>query len=280
MKEISITDALLREFLLGKVADEEQERIENLFLTDPHTKERVLAIEQELVDDYLEDSLVDEDKQRFLSRYAQTDEQRRNLRISKSIKDWAVTEAATPQPVAATGSIWSRLAARLRLKPHFVVPIAVTTVIVIVVAILLLNRLIEQRRHSAIQQELAQLNSPASLREVPAQMVSLELRPGTVRSVEQQAEVKKGADVRIVELRLPRLQKERYSTYQVEVSRVGSDDVFTIPNLQTENESGNVIRIRLSSHMLRRGHYLIKLKGIANDGALSQPEEYSFAVSD
>ena len=44
MKEERITDALLREFLLGNVADEEQERIENLFLTDPHTRERVLAL--------------------------------------------------------------------------------------------------------------------------------------------------------------------------------------------------------------------------------------------
>ena len=34
MKEELLTDALLREFLLGKVDEEERERIESLFLTD------------------------------------------------------------------------------------------------------------------------------------------------------------------------------------------------------------------------------------------------------
>ena len=280
MKEESITDALLREFLLGTVADEEQERIENLFLTDPDMKERVFAIEQELVDDYLENSLTPEDKERFVSRYARTDEQRRTLRISKSIRDWAVTEAKAPQPAASSGSILSRLAARLRLNPRLIVPIAVTTVVVVVVAILLLNSFIEQRRRFAIQQELARLNSPESMREIPSQMVSLELRPGTVRSDAQQAELNKGPSVRFFELRLVRFQETRYSTYRVEVRRVGGDEEFTIPNLQAADEGGNVIRVRLSEHMLKRGHYLINLTGIANDGALGQPEEYSFAVSD
>src|SRR5918996_3861202 len=96
MKEESVTDALVREFLLGKLADEEHERIEDLFLTDSHAREKVLAIEQELIDDYLEDSLSEEDKERFLSRYTQTDEQRRKLRITKSIKEWAVAESRAP----------------------------------------------------------------------------------------------------------------------------------------------------------------------------------------
>ena len=274
MQQESITDALLREYLLGKVSDEEQERIENLFLTDPHMRESVLAIEQELIDDYLEDSLTEEDKERFVSRYAQTDEQQRKLRVTKSIIDWAVTEGTKPQAVAATVSIWSRLGARLRLKPVFIVPITVT--LVSVLAILLVLSFIEQRKHFAIQQELAQLNSPASLREVPPQMSSLELRPVTVRSVGQ-TELKKSADIRIVELRLPWVQKQSYSRYQVEVSRVGGEKLF---NLQTGVEDWNVIRIRLPAHMLSRGHYQVFLSGIANDGVPGPAEEYSFAVSD
>lgn len=278
MKEGRIADALLREFLLGNVADEEQEQIENLFLTDPHTRERVLAIEQELIDDYLEDSLSGGDKERFVSIYAQTNEQRRKLRITKSITDWAATEASAPKAVAARASIWSRIGARLRLKPVFVIPIAVT--LVIVVAIFLVHRLIEQRRYAAIQQELAQLNSPTSLREVPPQMSSLELRPVSLRSVERQTEFKPSSDIRIVEVRLPWVQKQSYSTYQVEVHRVDDAEVFTIHNLQTENEGGNVIRMRLPANILQRGHYLVSVRGIANDGTPGQAEEYSFAVSD
>ena len=76
MKDDSVTDALLREFLLGKLTDEDREKIEGLFLTDSQARERVLALEQDLVDDYLEDGLSQGDKVRFVSRYARTDEQR------------------------------------------------------------------------------------------------------------------------------------------------------------------------------------------------------------
>src|SRR5689334_14757240 len=110
MKEESITDASLRKFLLGKLADKELERVENLYLTDSQTRDRVLALEQDLIEDYLEDSLGEEDKERFLTRYATTDEQRLKLRITKSIKNWAVTEAAASSSTAAiTVSIWGRL---------------------------------------------------------------------------------------------------------------------------------------------------------------------------
>jgi hypothetical protein len=278
MKEEPVTDALLREFVLGKLADEERDRIESLVLTDAQTRERVLVVEQDLIDDYLENSLTEGDKKRFLSRYAQTDVQRRQLRITKSIKDWAVNEAKTSQAATATVSGWDRLLTLLRLKPVYLVPIAVTLVIAIALAIVWRNSHKEQRKHSAVEQELAQLNSPSSLREVPAQMIFLELKPGTVRNLESPTELKTRPDIRTVELHLPWIQKERYSTYRAEVQRIGDDKSFTIPNLRAD-DTGNVIRIRLPAYILSRGQYQIRLSGIAYDGSAGRPEEYSFVVS-
>ncbi len=280
MKEQPITDALLREFLLGNVNDEERQRIEDLFLTDAQARERVLVAEQDLIEDYLENNLTTVDKETFLSLYAQTDEQRRKLRIAKSIKDWALTEAKSPQAITAKVSVWSRLRAGLRLKPVFVVPIAVTIVIAIVLASVWLNSRREQRKHLAVERELAQLNSPTSLREVPPQMISLELKPVAVRSVEPPAELQLRPEVRIVEMRLPWIQRERYLMYQAELLRVRDNKSFTIPNLQPENNGQNVVRVRLPMHILSRGQYQIHLRGIADDGALSSAEEYSFIVSD
>lgn len=274
-----VTDALLREFLLGKLADEDRERIEGLFLTDSPTRERVLALEQDLIDDYLEDSLSQGDKERFLARYAQTDEQRRTLRITGAIKDWAVREARAPHPAAPTVSVWSRFWTWLRLKPRFVVPIAVTIAIAIVLAIVWLNSRTEQRKHLAIEQELAQLNSPASLREVPPEMTSFDLRPVSVRSVGAQAELKIPAGSRLIELQLPWIQNERYSMYQAVVRRVSDRESFTISNLQAESDGRYTIRLRLTAQMLTRGDYQINLIGLAADGSASSSEEYSFVVA-
>jgi len=283
MKEESITDASLREFLLGKLADEELERIENLYLTDSQTRDKVLALEQDLIDDYLENGLSEEDKERFLARYAQTDEQRRRLRIIKSIKDWAVTGPPASQAAAAatTSSIWSRFRRRLRRRPMMFVPIAVAIALGVLLAIVWLNSRIEKKKHFGVEQELALLNSPAGLREFPPQMIPLELRPVTVRGAETSTEVHSRSENRIVELFLPWTSKERYPTYRAEVRPPGDGEPFTIPNLQAENDDGGYkIRIRLPLHILRAGSYRIQLTGISNDGSASPPEEYWFSMTE
>jgi hypothetical protein len=279
MKEGLVTDALLREFLLGQLADEDRERIEDLFLTDSPTRERVLAVEQDLIDDYLEDSLSQVDQERFLARYAQTDEQRRKLRITGAIKDWAVREARAPHSTAPTVSGWSRFWTGLRLKPRFVVPIAVTLAIAIALTIVWLNSRTEQRKHLAIEQELAQLNSPASLREVPPAMTSFDLRPVSVRSIKPQAELKIPDGIHLIELQLPWIRNERYLMYQAQVRRVGDRESFTISNLQAETNGRYTIRLRLPAQMLTRGNYQINVTGVAADGSMSPSEEYSFVVA-
>src|SRR5690242_18966613 len=124
MKEEIPTDAVLREFLLGKVDEEEAAQLERSFLTDSEPREKVLVIEQELIEDYLEDSLTAKDREQFLLRYGPTAAQLQQLRITKAIKDWALRENAMVQTLLQY-SICSRLRARQWRKPVFVIPIAV-----------------------------------------------------------------------------------------------------------------------------------------------------------
>ena len=272
-----MTDALLRQFLLGQVDDKERQRIEILFMTDPVAKERVLAAEQDLIEDYLEDSLNSEDKKSFLLHYAETSAQQRKLRIMKSVKDWAVREAGVSQVSPPTLSIWNRLLARFKLKPVFVIPIAVTSMIAITIAAFWLNRNAEQRDR---EQEVAQLNLPASLRETLPQMAALELVPVTVRSGEQGAELTLREDLRFVELRLAWIQKENYPSYRALIQRVGGDESFTVNNLHAEGDGGKTIRMRLRVDLLTRGLYRIELTGIGAGGANGTTEEYNFTVKD
>ena len=280
MKEEGATDALLRQFLLGKVADEERQRMESLFLTDSLMKERVFAAEQELIDDYLDDCLSMSDRETFLSLYGDTAAQRRKLRIAKSIQQWAVDQSKTP-PVDAepATSAWSRLLERLRLKPVLVIPIAVAAAVAIVVALVWINsrRTERNRQHLAIQQELVQLNTPSSLHEVPPEM-SLTLKPGSVRSAEAESELKRRPDSSVAELRLLWMPKEDYPTYQAILRRPGDDRSYTIPNLTAEGEAGKFIRVQLPAHMLTRGNYQIELSGLSAEGPKSPTEVYSFTV--
>jgi hypothetical protein len=280
MKKETVSDALVRAFLLGNIDDDDRERIENLFLTDSQERERVLSAEQDLIEDYLEDNLTPEDKQKFIELYAQTSEQQQKLRIGKSINDWAIrATAALPQTSGTTVSMWTRLRASW-LKPMFVIPIAVATMIAIVVAVVWLNSRERTRRHLAIEEELAQLNTPSRLRETLPGTVSRELSPGAVRGAEQQVEIKKSADVSVVELHLPWVRNERYPSYQAELKRVGDDESFTIPNLQGGTDRAYAVRLRVFAADLDRGQYRIRLTGINPDGTAGFVEEYVFNVID
>jgi hypothetical protein len=278
MKEEIPTDALLREFLLGMVDEEDRARIEDLFLTDPETRERVLATEQDLIEDYLEGTLSEDDEEKFVLLHAQTEEQRRKLRITASIKSWAAREASAARTPAVKVSFWSQLWTRLGVKPRFVVPIAVTTIIVIVLALVWLNSRTLQQEHLAIEQALAQLNSPESLRVALPQTTSLDLRPVAARSVESQAEVRIPAGSPYIELHLYWVRPEQYSTYHAEVRRLRDGESYAVPDLQPDVNAGNMIRLRLSPQILTPGQYQVNVTGIAADGSATSSEEYAFVV--
>src|ERR1051326_1484239 len=283
MKEEAVTDALLRQFLLGAVADEERQRIESLFFTDPRTQERVLAAEQQLIDDYLEESLSAAERERFLTQYGETAAQQRKLRIARSIHGWAANQpAAAAVAVAPATSMWRRFFDGLRVKSVLAIPIAVSAAIVIVLAAIWIvsGSRERQRQHFALEHELAQLNSPARLRESQPSRPSLTLKPGPVRDVEAQPELRMRRNDSEAELRLLWLQKEAYPTYRAVVRRVDDNQSYTVPVLPADNGDRKTIRLLLPAHMLSRGTYQIQLSGISAGNTFSPPEVYSFTVSE
>jgi len=278
MKEEAATDALLRQFLLGRVEDEERQHLESRFITDSLMRDQILAAEQELIDDYLEDCLSAADKEAFLSLYGDTAAKRRKLRIAESIQEWAANQPhTTPSAHEPAMSVWDWLRLRWRL---LLTPIAVAAAAAIVVAVVFVNSRTERKKqYLAIQQELVQLNTFSSLREVPSQLFILTLKPGVVRSADPQPELTVMPDLRFVELRLPWMQEGDYPNYEAVVRRSNEDQSYTIPNLRVENEGGKVIRFRLPAHMLTRGNYQIELSGVAADGTKGPLEVYNFTVT-
>jgi hypothetical protein len=268
----------LRQFLLGKVDDEERQRIESLFVTDRLARDSVLAAEQELIDDYLEDMLSPADRESFLLRYGNTPEQQRKLRIAKSIQELA---SRTPDSIeAGISTVWTRVLERVRLRPVFVIPVAVTFIMAIMItAVWYLKLQPENKQHLVVEQELARLNSPASLSQTPPGTSVLVLRPISVRSAETRPEFVPGADTRFVELRLIWIRKERCSTYQAVIRRSGDEESCYVRQLEPQTESGELLHLRLPADMLMRGLYQVELSGVGSDGAIGPSEEYTFTVS-
>lgn len=288
MKDEFVTGVEITRFLLGEVDDEERQRLESLFVSDPKSREKILIAENDLIDDYLEDCLTASDRDKFLAQYGDTPQQRRKLRIARSIKEYALAEAMLTQTTTSAIPKWrtflSSLSSLGPRRPMLFIPIAATLTIACVVAVVWLVQLNSRRaqensRRVAIERELTDLNAPSSLREVGPQMFSIVLPPVSVRSVEPQAELTPRTDIRVVELQLLWTQKEQYASYRAVLRRVGNTEQFTIPNLQVEKISGgSAVRVRLPAHILTRGLYQVSVSGVAGDGAPGQVEEYTFTV--
>ena len=283
MKEKFVTDTVVRQFLLGDVDEAEQQRIEGLFVSDADANQQILLAEADLIEDYLEGSLSTSERDKFLSQYGSTPQQRRDLRINRSIKEFALS---APPRAETTTSVpkWQTFISALRLrKPRVLIPVAAILTITFIVSIWLVElnsrRMQENNRRAAIERELVDFNAPSSLAEAQARALSIVLPPVSVRSVEGQTEVKPRSDTRVLELQLLWIQKEQFQSYRAILRRVGNSEEFTIPNLHLEKRpGGNVVRMRLPSHLLTHGLYQVRLSGVGNNVASEQIEEYTFMV--
>jgi hypothetical protein len=287
LKEEFPADALIRRFLLGDLDEEEHERIERRFISDQEVYERIVVLEDELLEDYVEDSLTASDREKFLAQYGHTPKEQRRLRIVKAIKEHAVAEATVSRKPRSTqpGSPNFLSAPRLR-NPGFLIPVAVILIIAFVVGLVWLmdirnKRVQETNRRAAIERDLAELNAPSSVGEVRPQTFSMLLPPVSGRSAGSQADLQARTDIRVLELQLLWTQKDQYSSYQAVLRRVGDSQQLTIPNLHVQKTAGGTaVPLKLPAHILTRGLYQITLNGIGSSGAPGQTEEYSFTVRD
>jgi hypothetical protein len=278
MKEEFVTDAEIRRFLLSSVDDSERQRIESLFISDPECNQKILIAEDDLIEEYLENSLAPTDRDKFLAQYGRTPEQQRRLRISRLIREHAASETKLTESTPAIAK-WRAFVSELQPRNlKLFIPLAATLTIACVIGAVLLVE--SNNRRLAIERELAELNTRPNLTENSSQVVSLVLPPISLRSAGRQSELTLHPDTRLVELALLWIQKEQYPSYQAMVRRVGSNEQFKISRLHIESRpSGNAIRVRLPTHLLKDGLYQIVLTGVRADGEPATSEEYSFNVT-
>jgi len=285
MSDDQITDAGLRQFLLGNLEEVERQRIERLFISDAEWKQKILTAEEDLIEDYLEGSLSEPQRQQFLSQYAATPRHIRRLQITKLIKQHAKAEAdvgrapaQTTKPVGFFAKLWP-LNLRIMIPAAAVLAIAFLAGIIFLVLFSSGRRSPEATQRASIERELAELNSPDRGGQVAARSVSLVLVPVSVRSAGSGSELTRNPDTQVVELRLVWMPKEEYSNYRAVLRHVGDSDQFTINNLKLlKDQTGRAVIARIPAHVLRRGLYQVNLAGV--DQTASEPsQEYTFTVN-
>jgi hypothetical protein len=286
MREESENDEAIRRLLLGLSDDEERRGVEEMFMTDPEYREKVLMTEDDLIEDYLDGSLSEGEQKRFRMHFLSTPRQQRRVRVARSLRSFAAVEVMAhsppaeeddPQPVG-----WlRRLADALRLRsPAVYVPLAAALVVALVFGSWWLFesnrarqlRAQEEARRLEVEQLLARFNEGPS--EPGAPVFSLALTPVNVRG--ETLTVPPQPESGVVELRLLRAADE-YNSYRATLQRVGGLSQYSIPGLRAADTSaGRAVPVRIPARLLTPGTYRLKLSGVGANGRPVELDEYTF----
>jgi hypothetical protein len=290
MKEENESEKSIRRFLLGESGEEEQQRTGELFMTDPEYREKVLIAEQDLIEDYLENALSDGERERFRRHFLSTPQQRRKIRIARSLRNYAAVEVTAHSPPDAEEKLqpvsWLRkLVEALSLRsPIVYLPLAAALVIAIFFGAW---RLVEYRRAQQlrareesqrleVEQELAQLNDLSGVGRPPpgTRVFPLPLPPVTLRGAAHK--LSPPAETSVIELWLLRARDE-YQSYRASLQRVGAASRFSIPNLRAaDTPAGRAVPVKIPVRLLTPGAYRLTLSGVTPDGRLEEADEYTF----
>jgi hypothetical protein len=169
-------DDLIRRYLLRELADEEeQQRVEERLMTDDAFFERLKIAEDELVDEYLGNELLQSERQRFELSFLTTPEGRQQVSFNTAFNRYVSEVAASrrPQPVPPRRGVFASMLAFFSGQSRFATAaLAVACLLLIVsgvlgVRLLQLHRQLDQIRATGqhgteeLQQQLAEAQARA-----------------------------------------------------------------------------------------------------------------------
>ena len=90
-------ERLIRQYLLGELSEEGQAKVQDRLLCDRQFFDRLVAEENELMDDYLRGALTRQSEEKFESYFLASPERRQKLRFAKALKK-RISEEALSKP--------------------------------------------------------------------------------------------------------------------------------------------------------------------------------------
>jgi hypothetical protein len=294
MPSFADQNQLIKDFLLGKLSEEDSQEVESRIFAEPEFGEEVEIVETELMNDYANGTMDHETRVLFEQKYERTLANRNELQYqalfnefirSKPPVEAPAVEASAPavvEPITVPRESWF---------PAFImnpVTIGVTTALfALIVAFVLWSRfgsgpkgidpeLAEQRR--AIEQQLQRVNATTAFRS-SYELLLLDLRP-IERSNGQIARIalRKGETNRLIEfhLNVAHAEKERYRILFLDDKH---NELFAMDGLPTvATPNGQQVQFFVPSEYLKPADYQIELSLADGKGGRSIVDSYAFRV--
>jgi hypothetical protein len=307
-------EEILVRYLLGEISEEEQQRVEEQYIGNNEFFERLLVVEDELIDRYVRHQLSNHERERFEMYFLRTPARRKRLEFAET---WNYYTSVLEKPVRTLSSIkpiGSPAAFPLPSRRAFWVVAAAALALVLGCSWLLIDRTrlkreIEasnaqqselERERQQLRQQIDEQNArslppayppddrpnsdkqiepdPASNRRPSISIVSLILAPGSVRGRSEANKLQISPGIRKVRLKV-RFAGEEYESYRVVISTVEGRKVYDKPARKDKADpSGKVISVVMPASVFTVQDYTLRLSGVTATGDPEYIGEYFFRV--
>lgn len=248
--------SLLREYLLGTLTPDLQQKVEERLLTETELMEELEVEEDELIDEYLAEELSREDRERFARHFLATPERHQHLRFAVALKRY-VTPSTTPG-AAVTGEQASHFGA----NRSSVLGAALVFGLVLIVA----GAFWLYRSRNSSPPTFATLNLTITLDNNRAQGIDA-----------AKVHLTSGIDDLKLVLRLP---EGAAVAVRYRVTLDNLDNGLAEPEtFEPDGQDAESIRVKIPAAQLARGRYALKVFAIQSDGREQRiPGAYYFEV--
>ena len=297
MSEAANEELLIRKYLLGSLEGEEREQLEERVLSDANFRDRVLLVEENLIEDYTDGVLTETEQHRFRKMFYANPERRVEVQVVEALKQHTATNwwtrlfgAAQDTPKTDRATLTSTGASAFDSLFGFrKAAIAVALVIAVAIAFYVAERFLsrehtppvltrDQQRHDLIQRELARLNSSRESR--PSALAAI-LSPGLSRGDDTQDTVEfpivtlsRGTESAQLRLLL-RSSDTEYHGFQASLSSIGARESYKV-DLKPE-AAGPALILTIPTHLLDDGDYSVQLSEQSASGSTELlPDHYYY----
>jgi hypothetical protein len=284
-------EMLLRRYLLGQAAAEEQRMIERNLLADQEYFDQLLRCEEELIDEYACGAMKAADREYFEKHFMATAERRESVAFAQGLRRYF-----TSQKRSRSGTWELSPAAAMRMNLAFMVAVIVLAAAsaLLLRTTLQLRRLVDQNRSELSQAEqrekaltgrIAQLTDRVQelSRVEPStqdgsDLASLTLAPGLSRAEDSSAMLKLSKKIHSIRLIL-KIEGESYPNYRVEIQDTEGNVVWSNNGLKARRTGKQkIVEFTLPAGLITRNDYLVMLSGASASGTFDKISSYHFSV--
>jgi hypothetical protein len=294
MQQTPQSDEAILRYLLGLATDTECETIETAYLSSEDEYERVAALKDELIDDYLDNQLEAGERQAFEDHFLSAGQHRERLQFVRALRLMLPHTSTDARPAAAERSSWFAPAFGLRRLAWASAAVLAATLLCSALLVLQNQRLSRQALVSKSEQrDLAQqvqalkeqvkasqsqatpnlLGQPTAASASP--VIIAVLSPGLLRSGGTYTQISIPPHTYIAQLKLELLTGD-YPSYRATVQPAEGYDVLSQGHLRPN--SRHQITLLVPTDRLLPGDYQILVSGENEDGTYQSIATYSFRV--